>query len=182
MIGKSMIPTHFVVLPYEKEPKDPLILGRSFLDIAGAIIDVRQGRIRLNVGDLTMQFDMNTLVKKPIIEGKTFLIDSFTSSASDSISEMEWEDPLERVLVSSIEDSADLDIETSTYTKLLDETEHVMQLQLKKLFHLWLQRRLLIKIEIQQRLLKSNWNHFSRAKVRFSWWKFYLSCYCECFS
>ena len=89
MIGKSMIPTHFVVLPYEKEPKDPLILGRSFLHTAGAIIDVQQGRIGLNVGDLTMQFDMNTLVKKPIIEGKTFLIDSFTSSASDSISEIE---------------------------------------------------------------------------------------------
>jgi len=41
---------------------------------------------------------------------------------------MELEDPLERVLVSSIEDSAYLDSETSTYTKLLDETEHVMQL------------------------------------------------------
>ena len=52
MIGKSMIPTDFVVLSYEKEPKDPLILGRSFLHIAGAIIDVRQGRIGLNVGDL----------------------------------------------------------------------------------------------------------------------------------
>ncbi|KAG7610777.1 Ribonuclease H-like superfamily [Arabidopsis suecica] len=132
MIGKSMIPTDFVVLPYEKKPKDPIILGRSFLHTGGAIIDVRQGRIGLNVGDLTIQFDMNTLVKKPIIEGKTFLIDFFTSSASDSISEMELEDPLERVLVSSIEDSADLDSKTSTYTKLLDETEHVMQLTVEE--------------------------------------------------
>nr|AAK62779.1 retroelement pol polyprotein, putative [Arabidopsis thaliana] len=56
MIRKSMIPTDFVVLPYEKEPKDPLILGRSFLHTAGAIIDVREGRIGLNVGDLNMQF------------------------------------------------------------------------------------------------------------------------------
>jgi len=55
------------------------------LHTAGAIIDVRQGSIGLNVGDLTMQFDMNTLVKKPIIEGKTFLTDPFTSSVSDSI-------------------------------------------------------------------------------------------------
>jgi len=51
MIGNSMIPIDFVVLPYEK---DPLILGRSFLHTAGAILDVRQGRIRLNVCDLTM--------------------------------------------------------------------------------------------------------------------------------
>ena len=40
MIGKSMIPIDFVVLAYEKEPKDPLIIGRSFLHTAGAIIDV----------------------------------------------------------------------------------------------------------------------------------------------
>jgi len=132
MVGKSMSPTDLVVLHYEKEPKDPLILGRSFLHTAGAIIDVRQGRIGLNVGNLTMQFDMNTLVKKPIIEGKTFLIDSLTSSASDSISEMELEDPVERVLVSSVEDSADMHSETSTYTKLLDETEHVMQLTIEE--------------------------------------------------
>ena len=66
-------------------------------------------KVRLNVGDLTMKFDMNMLVEKPIIEGRTFLIDSFTSSTSESISEMEIEDPLERVLVSSIEDVADLD-------------------------------------------------------------------------
>jgi len=45
---------------------------------------------------------------------------------------MELEDPLERVLVSSIEDSAYLDSETSTYTKLLDETEHVMQLTVEE--------------------------------------------------
>ena len=54
MVGKSMSPTDLVVLHYEKEPKDPLILGRSFLHTVGAIIDVRQGRIGLNVGDLTM--------------------------------------------------------------------------------------------------------------------------------
>ena len=47
---------------------------------------------------------------------------------------MELEDPLERVLVSSIEDSADLDNETSTYTKLLDETEHAMQLIIEEDF------------------------------------------------
>jgi len=54
MIGTSMISTDFVVLSYEKEPKDPLILGGLFLHTVGAIIDVRKGRIGLNVDDLTM--------------------------------------------------------------------------------------------------------------------------------
>jgi len=71
---------------------------------------------------------MNRLVKKQIIEGRTILIGSFTSLALESISEMEIEYPLERALVSSREDIADFDSEASTYTKMLDETEHVMQL------------------------------------------------------
>jgi len=37
-VGNSMIPTDFVVLSYEKEPKDPLILVRPFLATSGAIL------------------------------------------------------------------------------------------------------------------------------------------------
>ncbi|XP_019086342.1 PREDICTED: uncharacterized protein LOC109126895 [Camelina sativa] len=51
-IGECLIPTDFVVLKYEEEPKDPLILGRSFLATAGATIDVKRGQIGLNIGDL----------------------------------------------------------------------------------------------------------------------------------
>ncbi|XP_019086733.1 PREDICTED: uncharacterized protein LOC104708421 [Camelina sativa] len=45
------VPTDFVVLEMDEEPKDPLILGRPFLTTAGAIIDVRNGKIDLNLGD-----------------------------------------------------------------------------------------------------------------------------------
>ncbi|XP_019090131.1 PREDICTED: uncharacterized protein LOC109128374 [Camelina sativa] len=67
-IGNCLIPIDFVVLKYEEEPKDPLILGRSFLATAGAIIDVKRGQIGLNVGDLQMRFDMDKLVKRPTID------------------------------------------------------------------------------------------------------------------
>ncbi|CAA7047523.1 unnamed protein product [Microthlaspi erraticum] len=36
-----------------QEPIDPLILGRSFLATAGAIIDVKKGKIELDLGDLS---------------------------------------------------------------------------------------------------------------------------------
>ena len=49
-INEFHIPTDFVVLKYGHEPKDPLILGRPFLATLGAIIDVRKGRICLNIG------------------------------------------------------------------------------------------------------------------------------------
>jgi len=82
-VGTSYIPTDFVVLSYEKEPKYPLIMGRPFLASTDSIIDVRKDRIGLNVGDLTMQFDMNKVVKKPTIDGQTFYVDTISSLVND---------------------------------------------------------------------------------------------------
>jgi len=49
-IGTVEVPTDFVVLEMDEEPMDPVILGRSFLATAGAIIDVKKGKINLNIG------------------------------------------------------------------------------------------------------------------------------------
>ena len=49
-IANATVPADFVVLELEDEPKNPLILGRPFLCTAGAIIDVRNGRIDLQLG------------------------------------------------------------------------------------------------------------------------------------
>ena len=53
-INDCIVPTDFVVLKYRQEPKDPLILGRPFLATAGVIINVKEGRINLNIGDISM--------------------------------------------------------------------------------------------------------------------------------
>jgi len=58
-VGNSVIPADFVVMDYEKEPKDPLILGRAFLATAGARFDVKRGRISLKVCDSEMEFGMD---------------------------------------------------------------------------------------------------------------------------
>ncbi|OAP11060.1 hypothetical protein AXX17_AT2G06440 [Arabidopsis thaliana] len=58
-VGNSLIPAYFVVLDYGKEPKDPLILGRAFLTTAGARIDMKRGKISLNICDLKMEFGMD---------------------------------------------------------------------------------------------------------------------------
>jgi len=66
-VGNSVIPADFVVLDYEKEPKDPLILGRAFLVTAGARFDVKRGRISLKVCDSEMEFGMDgSKLTKPI--------------------------------------------------------------------------------------------------------------------
>ncbi|XP_024009409.1 uncharacterized protein LOC112084493 [Eutrema salsugineum] len=72
-VGDCMIPTDFVVLEYGEEPKDPLILGRSFLATAGAVIDVKHGNLDLHLGDTIMTFKMEKL-KDPTIDGQTFQV------------------------------------------------------------------------------------------------------------
>ncbi|XP_013608223.1 PREDICTED: uncharacterized protein LOC106314978 [Brassica oleracea var. oleracea] len=67
-INDCHVPTDFVVLKYQNEPKDPLILGRPFLATAGAIIDVKEGQICLNIGNIPMTFDMEKLIKRPLID------------------------------------------------------------------------------------------------------------------
>ena len=59
-INEFHIPIDFLVLKYGHEPKDPLILGRPFLATAGAIIDVRKGRICLNIGYLSINLTWKT--------------------------------------------------------------------------------------------------------------------------
>jgi len=75
-VGSINIPTDFVILEMDEEPKDPLILGRPFLATAGAIIDVKKGKIDLNLGkEMKMTFDINKAMKKPTINGQVFWIE-----------------------------------------------------------------------------------------------------------
>ncbi|XP_010484768.1 PREDICTED: uncharacterized protein LOC104763048 [Camelina sativa] len=70
-IGPVDVPTDFVVLEMDVETRDPLILGRPFLATAGAMKDVRNGKIDLKLGeDLTMQFDILETMKSPQSRGK----------------------------------------------------------------------------------------------------------------
>ena len=44
------MPTDFVVLEMDEEPKDPIILGRPFLASVGVVIHVKGGKIDFNLG------------------------------------------------------------------------------------------------------------------------------------
>ncbi|KAG7585645.1 hypothetical protein ISN45_Aa02g009890 [Arabidopsis thaliana x Arabidopsis arenosa] len=66
-IGNAEIPTDFIVLEMDEEPKDPLILGRPFLATAGAVID-------------------------PTIEGQTFVVKVMDCLADEQLEEVAEED------------------------------------------------------------------------------------------
>ena len=103
-VGNTFVPTDFVVLEVEEEPRDPLILGCPFLCTAGAIIDVRQGRIDLHQGDIAMKFEMNKLLKKPMLDAQIYTVEDNNQALlrqEGMIEEILTDDPLELALIRS---------------------------------------------------------------------------------
>jgi len=73
MINGVEVPTDFIILDMEEEHKDPLILGRPFLASVGAVIDVREGKISLNLGKhIKLKFDINKTPQRSTKDGKTY--------------------------------------------------------------------------------------------------------------
>nr|GEW14581.1 reverse transcriptase domain-containing protein [Tanacetum cinerariifolium] len=58
-VGKFHFLTDFVVVDFEVDPRVPLILGRSFLRIGHALIDVYEEEITLRVNDEAVTFNLN---------------------------------------------------------------------------------------------------------------------------
>ncbi|KAG7588727.1 Retrotransposon gag domain [Arabidopsis suecica] len=124
-IGNAEIPTDFIVLEMDEEPKDPLILGRPFLATAGAVIDVKNGKIDLNLGnDFTMKFDINDATRKPTIEGQTFVVKVMDCLADEQLEEVAEEDHQKTSLTKSGE-AGYLLTETLSCGKSLDSHKEV---------------------------------------------------------
>ncbi|CAA7018815.1 unnamed protein product [Microthlaspi erraticum] len=64
----------------------------------GAIIDVKGGIIDLHLGDIVMRFEMNKLLKKPMLDGQTYVIEDGSDLVDEVSEEMLLDDPLEVAL------------------------------------------------------------------------------------
>ncbi|GKE15786.1 reverse transcriptase domain-containing protein, partial [Tanacetum coccineum] len=58
-VGKFQFPADFVVVDFDADPRVPLILGRSFLKIGRALIDVYEGELTLRVGKEAITFNLD---------------------------------------------------------------------------------------------------------------------------
>jgi hypothetical protein len=61
------IPTDFLVIDIEEDEDIPIILGRPFLATAGALIDVKLGRIVFQVSDTMVGFELENVMKGPAL-------------------------------------------------------------------------------------------------------------------
>ncbi|XP_050917304.1 uncharacterized protein LOC127132397, partial [Lathyrus oleraceus] len=67
-IGQFYIPTDFTIMDIREDDTTPIILGRPFLATAGAIIDVKRGRLTFEVGEEKIEFILSKFLKAPAIE------------------------------------------------------------------------------------------------------------------
>ncbi|CAN7126974.1 unnamed protein product, partial [Brassica rapa subsp. narinosa] len=131
LVGNTLVPADFVVLELEEESKDPLILGRPFLCTVGAIIDVRQGKIDLHLGDIVMRFEMNQMLKKPMLDGQTFTVQEEGDPLEPSdqmIEEILIDDPLELALTRAEAEQNVQNIDAEGYAKMLDSARTMERL------------------------------------------------------
>ena len=124
-INDCHVPTDFVVLKHKNKPKDPLILGRPFLATAGTIIDVKEGHICLNIGNIPTTFDMEKLIRRPLIDKQAFYVDDISELSKESFIDICSDDPLEKVLTFTEKEMFSIDSRADEYARLIDASVEI---------------------------------------------------------
>ena len=73
-VGKFIFPMDFVVIDIEEDKQVPLLLGRPFLAIGAALIDVKKGELTLRVGDEAVHFNLNHSLNQPELSNADYEI------------------------------------------------------------------------------------------------------------
>ena len=74
-MGNIYIPVDFVVVDIKEDSDIPTLQGRPFLAVAGAVINVKYGKIAFHVGDENVEFEIAKLMKGPSIFYSCYMID-----------------------------------------------------------------------------------------------------------
>ncbi|XP_050910047.1 uncharacterized protein LOC127123915 [Lathyrus oleraceus] len=86
-IGQFYILTDFVIMDIKEDSHIPIILGRLFLATAGAIIEVKKGRLTFEVGEEKVEFLLAKFLQAPTIDDSCCFIDVI----NECVKEMEKE-------------------------------------------------------------------------------------------
>ena len=67
-VGKFIFPVDFVIMKMEEDTQVPLPLGRPFLAIGAALIDMQKGELTLRVGEEAVHFNINKGLEQPDVD------------------------------------------------------------------------------------------------------------------
>ncbi|XP_074265543.1 uncharacterized protein LOC141587982 [Silene latifolia] len=94
-VEKLVIPCDFYVMDIPEDSKIPIILGRPCLATEGVMIDVKNGKLSLQVGDDKMEFSLEKSMKSPSISGSCCRVDVLEDYLNEHNLEPSYLDPLE---------------------------------------------------------------------------------------
>ena len=117
-VDKFIFPTDFIVLDMEEDKDIPIILGRPFLTIGRAMIDIQREKLKLRVQEDEVKFNVFEAVRHPVESDTSFIVETMEAIVS---SQSGLTDPLEASLVQS--DSEKLGEEAEEYVRWMDSFE-----------------------------------------------------------
>ncbi|XP_048491613.2 uncharacterized protein LOC104883015 [Beta vulgaris subsp. vulgaris] len=117
-VGKFFIPCDFVVMEMEEDAQVPIILGRPFLATAGAIIDMKNGKITFEVGIEKMEYNLTNSMEAPSMRETIYRVDALDETIKVKAASLQLNDSLQTVLMGNADEE---DWETREYKRLLEE-------------------------------------------------------------
>jgi len=74
-VGKFFIPYDFVFMEIEEDAQIPIILWHPFMATAGAMINVKNGRISLQLGEDKLEFNLSQAITSLSLEDESYRVD-----------------------------------------------------------------------------------------------------------
>ena len=84
-----------------EDNSDSMILGRPFLATAGALIDVKGGKLKLQFGSEQAEFSMKHASHLPHTLEQCHAVDIIEKSVMESLTELELQEPKVQVFVTA---------------------------------------------------------------------------------
>ena len=101
-VGKFIFPVGFVMIDIKEDNQIPLLLGRPFLAIGAALIDVKKGELTLRVGTEEVHFNLSKSLKQHDVEqAKCMRINSVTPSCKEQHDDLMKENSFDDYIFSS---------------------------------------------------------------------------------
>ncbi|XP_023733094.1 uncharacterized protein LOC111880913 [Lactuca sativa] len=118
-VDKFVFPTDFIILDMEADPQVLIILGRPFLNTVSAIVDMRDSKLTLWVGDDSITFGVDQAMKHARNSDDTaFSIDMF----DELMEACDNEDPNKSTTI--FDEEFDVEKDLLEIERLLEEAEY----------------------------------------------------------
>jgi len=122
-VGKFFIPYDFVAMKMEEDSQIPIILGRPFLATASAMIDVKNVRLSLHVGEEKLEFNLSKVTASPSLKDACYQVNVFKKVILEEMGPLNsTPDLLQACLLGTIDKRLDVQSgeEREVYAHILD--------------------------------------------------------------